>query len=105
LRFEVPVDLKERRRYVCVRHPVGYQLSKRIRDALMRIGGIKCCSFSKFSIISIKSGFSIIRTNEKSLKAILTALLILKYTECGEMEVLGISGNMRKVKEICQRME
>lgn len=98
----MPIDLKERRRYVCIKHPEGYQLSSKIRETLMRIGGIKCLSYTRFSVISMSRDYSIVRASERSVAALLTALLILKYLDHGEIEVKGISGNMRRAKEICR---
>lgn len=97
----MPIDLKERRRYICVKHPEGYQLSSKIREALMKIGGIKCLSHAKFSVISVSKGSSVVRTSEGSVDALLTAILLLKYSDRREIEVMGISGNLRRVREIC----
>jgi len=101
LKFKVPIDLKERRRYICVKHPEGYPLLDKTRRTLMMIGGLKCLSYSKISIMNLNKAISVIRTSESSIGAVLTALLILKYTECSEIDVIGLSGNLRKMREIC----
>ncbi len=103
MKFKVPIDLKERRRYICVKHPEGYPLLDKTRRALAMIGGLKCLSYSRVSVINLDRAISVIRTSENSVKAVLTALLILKYTECSEIDVIGLSGNLRKVKEICSK--
>ncbi|MCS7103181.1 MAG: hypothetical protein NZ992_04785 [Candidatus Korarchaeum sp.] len=71
----------------------------------MRIGGIKCLSYTRFSVIGMGKDSSVVRTSEGSVATLLTALLFLKYLDRCEIEVIGISGNMRKAKEICQRIE
>ncbi|RSN68411.1 hypothetical protein D9Q81_06020 [Candidatus Korarchaeum cryptofilum] len=104
MKFKIPIDLKERRRYVCVRHPEGYPLLDKTRKTLMIIGGLKCLSYSKISVINLNREISVIRASESSVKAVLTAILILKYTECSEIDVIGLSGNLRKIKEVCSRI-
>jgi hypothetical protein len=105
LKFKVPIDLKERRRYICVKHPDGYPILDRTKRALAMIGGLKCLSYSKISVISLNRAISVIRTSESSVKAVLTAILILKYTECSEIDVIGLSGNLRKIREICPEVQ
>ena len=68
---------------------------------MTRIGGIKCLSYSRFSVVSLGKGSSLVRTSERSVSALLTALLVLKYSDYSEIEVIGVFGNMRKAKEIC----
>ncbi|MEM0041902.1 MAG: hypothetical protein QXO55_02650 [Candidatus Korarchaeum sp.] len=69
----------------------------------MRMGGIKCLYLTRFSVVSMSRDFSLVRTEERSVATLLTALLILKYLDHSEIEVMGISGNMRKAKEICRK--
>lgn len=103
MKFRIPIEFKERRRYVCVKHPEGYRLSDSIKEVLMKLCGMKCLSYDRFIVIKMNKTSSIIRTSEDSVKAVLTTLLFLKYTDCAGIEVLGVSGNMRKAREVCSR--
>ncbi len=102
MKFRVPIELKERRRYVCVYAPVSKSdLNKAIRRRLRELSGIKGCGIYRFTLLSLGNGFFLVKTTETSIPALLTALLVNRYEDFPSLEVKGISGTLRKAKELC----
>ncbi len=102
MKFRIPIDLKERRRYVCLiaRVPRN-EIMGMIRRRLKEISGIKGCGIHRFALIPIGDDAFVLRTSEGSIAALLTALLVSKYLDMPSLEVRGVSGTIGKAKELC----
>ncbi|GEM_PF-1278810 len=102
MKFRVPIELKERRRYICVYAPVSKSdLNKALKRRLRELSGIKGSGIYRFTLLPLGNANFLVRTTEASLAALLTALLINRYKDIPSLEVRGISGTLRKAKELC----
>ncbi len=102
MKFRIPIELKERRRYICVYAPVSKSdLSKTIERRLKELAGIKGCGIHRFTLLSLGDNLFLVKTAETSVAAVLTALLVSRYEDFPLLEVRGISGTLRRAKELC----
>ncbi len=105
MKFKIPVDMKERRRYICIYTKLSKgELIGCLKKAINELAGIKGTGFHKFMIISIARDKYIIKAAEPSVKAILTAVLTLVYEDNRVISIIGISGTLRKARELCEHL-
>ncbi len=102
MKFRIPIDLKDRRRYICTLAELSKnELVEYLKETIRELAGMKGSGCHRFSVVSMGRGKYVIRTTESSIHAILTALLFMIYERGVSIEVIGISGTLRKAREIC----
>ncbi len=103
MKFKIPIDLKERRRYICIHTELSKgKLIEYLEKTINELVGTKRTGLHKFMVISIARDTYLIKTTEPSVKVILTAVLMLIYENNRAIDVIGISGTLRKAKELCK---
>jgi len=101
MRFKIPIDLKDRKRYISlVVEGNQERLGALLRRAIKELSGMKGLSTYRFNVIDLGGGRLILRTTEKSIHAILSALLMVHYERKAAIDVRGISGTLRKAKSL-----
>ncbi len=104
MKFKIPIEIKERRRYICIHTKLSKgELIEYLERVINELAGIKGMGFHKFTVISVTRDKYVIKTTEPSVKAILTAVLTLIYEYSKAIDVIGISGTLRKVKRFCEQ--
>ena len=104
MKFKIPIEMKERRRYICINTERSKgELIECLERAINKIAGIKG-ALHKFMVISVARDTYLIKTTEPSVKAILTAILLLIYEDNRAINVIGISGTLRKARELCEHL-
>ena len=102
MRYKVPISLKDRRRYVCLRTGLSKaKLSELLVESIREISGALGVGIHYPRIIRISGDLKLVRTTEGSVPMILTAILHMVYVRGIDLDVLGISGTIRASKESC----
>ncbi len=103
MRFKIPISIKERRRYICIQTNLSKnELTRSLEKMVRQLAGIKGMAYYRFLVISAGKDIYVIKTTEPSIKAILTAVLMTIYEDNKDINVLGISGTLRKAKGLCK---
>jgi len=101
VRFKIPIDLKDRRRYISLIAETNQErLGDLLRGAIRELSGVKGLSTYRFKVIDLGNGKLILKTTESSIHAILSALLTIHYERKAAIDIKGISGTLRKAKSL-----
>ncbi len=103
MRFKIPISIKERKRYICIQTSLSKgELARSLEKMMRQLSGIKGMAYYRFLVISAGKDMYVIKTTESSIKAILTAILMMIYEDNMAINVVGISGTLRKARGLCE---